>query len=289
MWVNSMRLFGSMAAAMLLFTGGCRSAKRVDLPVRMPEGVVWRDRTFRSAALGRDVTYRVIEPRSFGLGQRARVVYLLHGNGQSYREWSERSSIASLATEGFVFVMPEGGSGYFMNAVERPQDKYEDFVTKDLVAVAEAEFPSPLNRGRRAIIGDSMGGFAAIVLGLKHPEEYGFVGALSPPVDAAARAFSWRRWGQSVGFQQIFGSTGSETRKADDPFVLVRRVEASNVPYVYLGVGCGEPLKEPVERFDRALTRAGVKHEFHVEEGGHNWGQWDEQMAGLEKALRQSR
>ncbi len=284
-----MRVLGFLAVSLLLVIEGCKSHERPPLPVRVPESVIWRDRTFRSAALGREATYRVIEPARFTPGQKVHVIYLLHGNGQTYREWSERSSIAELAAEGFVLVMPEGQSGYFMNAVEHPRDRYEDFVTQDLVADAEANLPSPIGRDSRAIVGNSMGGFAAIVLGLKHPDEYGFVGALSPPVDAAERAFTWRRWEQSAAFRQIFGPAGSESRKADDPFVLATHADALNVPYLYLGVGSTESLKGPVERFDRALMRAGVSHEFHVEEGGHDWAQWSEQMARLKTALRRPR
>jgi S-formylglutathione hydrolase FrmB len=261
-------------------------AVRRDEPVAaVPAGVVLRDVTFRSAALGREVTYRLIAPTRFKPGEPVRMVYLLHGNGQDYREWSLYSRAAEWARQGFVLVMPEGYSSYFMNAVVPASDRYEDFVTHDVVADAERGL-GPVTRQQRAIAGVSMGGFAALVLGMKHPEEYGFVGALSPPVDAAERGFRLQRWQQYWGFRRIFGPMGSATRRADDPFAIMRGVDAARMPFVYLGVGGSEPLREPVERFDRALTRAGVRHEFEEQPGAHNWGQWRLQLPGLFAAMQ---
>ena len=250
----------------------------------MPAGVVLRDVTFHSAALGREETYRVIAPVAIKPGEPVRVIYLLHGNGQGFREWSLYSRAADWARQGFVLVMPEGHSSYFMDAVTPASDRYEDFVTKDLPADAERGL-GPVTREERVIAGVSMGGFAALVLGMKHPEEYGFVGALSPPVDAAERGFRLQRWQQYWGFRRIFGPMGSATRRADDPFVIVRGVDAARMPFIYLGVGRSEPLREPVERFDRALTQAEVRHEFEEQPGGHNWGQWGSQLPGLFAAM----
>jgi putative tributyrin esterase len=181
--------------------------------------------------------------------------------------------------------MPEGHSGYFMNAVTPADDRYEDFVTRDLVADAERRL-GPISRGQRAIVGVSRGGFAALVLGIKHPDEYGFVGALSPPVDAAERGFRLQRWEQYWSFRRIFGSSESATRRADNPFVIVQGVDASRMPFLYLGVGDSEPLRAPVERFDRALKRTGVQHDFAEELGGHNWGEWGLQLPGLFAAMQ---
>ncbi len=271
----------ALLCCLLLSTIGCRRHLEKPRAVHIPPGVTLRDRSFYSASLGREVTYRVIAPAAPSPGQTIRVVYLLHGNGGGFEEWSRRSSIAELAAKGYVLVMPEGHSSYFLNSVGRPQDRYEDFLTRDLIADAE----QGLVVERRAIVGVSMGGFAALVLGFKHPELYGFVGALSPPVDVTERRFSWRRWGQSIGFRRIFGPTGCATRTANDPFVLVNKVDKGDVPVVFLGVGRDEPLHGVVERFAKAMTRQRVRHVFQEMPGEHDWGEWDSQLLGLEKLL----
>jgi S-formylglutathione hydrolase FrmB len=192
------------------------------------------------------------------------------------------SRITEFAPANSVLVMPEGHSSYFMNSASRAQDRYEDFMTRDLIADAERGLPE---RRERAIIGTSMGGFAAVALGLKHPELYGFVGALSPAIDYAERGFSLRHFEQSLAVRAIFGPMGSASRRASDPFTLAENVDAKRVPYIFLSAGDAEPLLEPIRRFDALLTQRGIAHEFHVLPGGHNWTEWNEALPGMVRAL----
>jgi S-formylglutathione hydrolase FrmB len=267
--------------AALLLLSGCQKETPVVLPV--PAGMV--DRTFHSAALGRDVTYRVRYPASTLAGKPIHVVYLLHGNGESYRRWSEASTITQLAPADWVLVMPEGQSGYWVNSATAARDRYEDFLTHELIADAERDLTT---RGEidRSIVGNSMGGYGAVLMALKHPRLYRFAGALSPAVDYPERGFTLRRWGQSLGIRSALGPMASAARKANDPFVLAETADPARMPYVWLSCGDSEPLLAPVRRFDAVLTQRGIAHEFHVEHGGHNWGQWNEAMPGLVRAMK---
>jgi putative tributyrin esterase len=264
---------------------GCRKVEVPQRAIELPVGTALHDRTFHSEALGRDETYRVIAPSSVRPGERLHVVYLLHGNGQSFREWSERPSIAQLTTQGYVLVMPEGHSSYFMNSASDEKDRYEDFITHDLVADAEGGLPVKPDRADRSIIGVSMGGFAAVVLSLKHPGLYGFAGALSPPVDMPRRAFTLRRLSQSLGIRSIFGPSGSAARAANDPFILAKNANPSKTAYLFLSVGEPEPLLDPVSHFDGLLRARGIPHEFHTQPGGHDWQQWNRQLPALMSPL----
>jgi putative tributyrin esterase len=117
------------------------------------------DVTFHSASLDRDMQYRVILPSSIPPNQKLPVAYLLHGGGGGYRDWSNYSDVARFAEQSLVLVMPEGNSSYYVNAAERPQDRYEDYITKDLIRDVENRFPAASGRRNRAIMGISMGGF----------------------------------------------------------------------------------------------------------------------------------
>lgn len=284
-WRSGMRPPYFISLLLLGWVIACRREPQTQPAVRLPGGTQTFDRTFHSNALGRDVVYRVIQPTSIPPDRPVHVLYLLHGNGSGFREWSQYSSIAELAARGYVLVMPEGHSTYFMNSAGKPEDRYEDFLTGDLVRDAEKELRMVPDRTHRAIAGVSMGGFAAVVIGLRHPELYGFAGALSPPIDAPERRFTLRRLSQSMGFRSIFGPDGSATRLASDPFVLARAADAQRAPYIFLSVGEQESLAEPVRRFDGLLTRHPLAHEFHVLPGGHDWSQWNRQLPGLESAL----
>ena len=257
---------------------------RLDHP-RLADGVTMRDVTFRSPSLAREMTYRVFLPLKIGEGQRLPAVYLLHGNGGGYRDWSNNSDVARCAAQGLILIMPEGDASYFMNAVEKPRDRYEDYLVRDLVADVETRFPAKYGRANRAIVGVSMGGFAAVTLALRHPDLFTFAGAISPAIDVPERRFTWKRAGQWWAFRMIFGPLGSKERQARDPFVLLQSADPRTVPYFYLTAAEQEPLLEPIQRFAARLGKHGLAYEFHTKPGGHDWPEWDQQIPGCFESL----
>jgi poly(3-hydroxybutyrate) depolymerase len=78
-----------------------------------------RDVTFVSRALQRDMQYRVFMPET-AQGRRLPVVYLLHGGGGTFHDWSNYSDVARFAGNGLLLVMPQGDYSYHSNAALRP-------------------------------------------------------------------------------------------------------------------------------------------------------------------------
>lgn len=244
-----------------------------------------RDVIFRSAALNREMTYRVFLPITVPQGQKLKTVYLLHGGGGGFRDWSNYSDAAEYAAVGLLMVMPEGNSAYYTNSVARPQDRYEDYIVSDLISDVESRFPVTPSREARAIVGVSMGGFGSVKLGFRHPELYSFVGALSPAVDVPTRPFSIKRIDQWRFHSSIFGPSGSQVRHDNDPFALARAANPDRVPYFYLVCGDQEGLLAVNMKFAELLDSRHISNEFHVVVGGHNWAQWDKDVAGLFRSL----
>src|ERR1051326_6933253 len=236
---------------------GCskKNEVRPDDP-RLTPNVRMQDVTFRSASLNRDIQYRVILPRTLPNQQKLHVVYLLHGNGESYQAWSNYSDVARFAESGLILIMPEGKSSYYTNAVDRPDDRYEDYIVKDLIADVESKFPAASQRGKRAILGISMGGYGAIKLALVHPELFAFAGGMSPAIDVPSRRII-RRWGQWRAHRAIFGPWDGDVQHKNDPFVLAGTVDPQNMPYFYLTCGEQEGLLASNRKFSRLL---GARH-----------------------------
>jgi putative tributyrin esterase len=274
----------------VFFSAGCKTKTeempRPDHP-RLTPDVSLQDVTFRSAALNRDMQYRVILPAHMATGQKLPVVYLLHGRGEGFRDWSNSSNVGQFAESGLLLVMPDGGLSYYTNAVNPPQDRYEDYIVHDLISDVESRFPVATDRPNRAIVGASMGGFGAVKLALRHPDLFAFVGGLSSALDVPQRAFSLKRFQQSRRFAAIFGPSGTQTRRDNDPFVLVRAANPETAPYFFLTCGEQEGLLPPNREFAALLAQRHFQHEFHTVAGGHDWNQWNAWLPALFKNLTQ--
>jgi S-formylglutathione hydrolase FrmB len=232
--------------------------------------------------------YRIVLPDSAAPLDKLPVVYLLHGSGGDFRDWTNYSPVEALAQHRFIRVMPEGDSSYYVNAAARSGDRYEDYIVQDLPSNVEAKFPAVRRAARRAIVGVSMGGYGAVKIALSHPRLYGFAGAMSAPLDAPRRPFSIRRVQQWWAFRSLFGPPGSETRERSDPFVLVRTLGPQNAPYLFLSCGDQESLLPVNRRFAAVVDQQHIPSEFHVLSGGHEWKQWNAALPVLFARLNDS-
>jgi len=273
---------------MALALVACRKEDRQtqDAPQLTPN-VTMRDVTFYSKALQRDMPYRVVMPSRIDSGKKLKTVYLLHGGGGGYRDWTNYSDVARYAENGLILVMPEGNSSYYANAADRPKDRYEDYIVKDLTEDVESKYPAANQREDRAIVGVSMGGFGAVNLALHHPELFAFAGGISAALDVPSRPFSIKRLEQWRRFRAIFGVWDGPTQKANDPFVVVRSADPNGTPYFFLACGEQEGLLGPNRQFASLLEKRHFGYEFHTIPGDHNWKQWDEWLPKLFQSLEE--
>ena len=276
----------SLVMACVLLSAACnrKTPEPPDRP-RLTPKVILRDVTLRSAALNRDMRYRVVLPANMAPEKRLPVVYLLHGGGGGFRDWTNYSDVAHFAESGLLLVMPEGGSSYYTNSVDEPQDRYEDYIMSDLISDVENRFPAATGQSNRAIVGVSMGGFGAVTLSLRHPRQFAFAGGISSAIDVPRRAFSLKRLQQSRRYNSIFGPSGSQTRHDNDPFVLVRTANPDATPYFFLTCGEQEGLLPANREFAGLLAQRHFRSEFHTVAGGHNWNQWNAWLPGLFRSL----
>jgi putative tributyrin esterase len=265
---------------------GCHRSQMalVDTP-RSFSGVLREDVTFYSYSLDRNMTYRVYLPRDVPPGTKLPTAFLLHGCGTSFRDWSNYSDVGAYAAHGLILVMVDGACSYYVNAALDAKDKYEDYLVRDLISDTESRFPVLRSREGRAIVGVSMGGYAAVKLAFTRPDLFAFAGAISPAIDVPSRGFEVRRWWQSMRFRTTFGASGSETRLQSDPFVLIKSADPARTPYLYITAGEQESLLPPIRRFVALLKLRDYAFEFHTKPGGHDWNEWDSQLPGCFESL----
>jgi putative tributyrin esterase len=273
--------------AVLMSLVGCNqhaNEARPDSP-RLTPKVAMRDVTFHSVGLNRDMQYRVIFPANMTAGEKWQAVYLLHGGGGGFRDWSNYSDVARFAESGLILIMPEGDSSYFTNAADLPRDRYEDYIVTDLISDVENRLPVATGRTNRAIVGVSMGGFGAVKLALRHPDLFAFTGGLSPAIDVPSRPFSVKRMSQWRRFRAIFGPWEGQTQRDNDPFVLARSADPARTPYFFLSCGEQEGLLAPNREFAAELGQRHFQYEFHTAPGDHNWNQWNARLPSLFQSL----
>jgi putative tributyrin esterase len=284
---NRRRLSVLHVCGILLLLASCNKKTVDTLPdfPRLTPKVKMRDVTFHSIALNRDMQYRVILPANMDASEKVPAVYLLHGGGGGFRDWSNYSDVARFAEQGLILVMPEGNSSYYTNAADRTEDRYEDYIVNDLISDAEGEFQIATGRPNRAIVGVSMGGFGAVKLALRHPDLFEFAGGLSPAIDVPRRPFSVKRIGQWRRFRAIFGEWDGQTQRENDPFVLAHSADPTRTPYLFLSCGEQEGLLPPNREFAALLGQRHFQYEFHTAPGDHNWNQWNAWLSSVFESL----
>ena len=142
----------------------------------------------------REVTVYLPPGYSTHPGRRYPVVYLLHGFAADHRAFmagvyanmNTRLSMDSLIRAGLVkemiVVTPNARNAFdgrfYRNSVTT--GNWEDFVYRDLVSFIDRKYRTIRNRSGRGIAGHSMGGYGALWVGMRHPETFSAIYALSP-------------------------------------------------------------------------------------------------------------
>ena len=230
--------------------------------------------TFHSAALGRTMRYQVAVPSNAG-AKRFPVVYLLHGHTGRETDWFSHSSAAEVADRlGLVVVTPDGANSWYINT---PAERWEDYITRDLIQEVESRWPVRPGRASRAVAGLSMGGYGAMNIALRRPEVFALAASMSGALDTTRPTSVFSR-GREAEVNAWFGPPGSVTRRDNDIYRSAAEAQPANLPYLYLDCGVDDPWFGVNREFAEVLKNRGVAHEFHAEPGSHNWPYWDRQV-----------
>jgi putative tributyrin esterase len=241
-----------------------------------------REDAVTSAALGREMKYRVLVPEGYDSSlERYPVLYLLHGLGGSYTDWTTRSNVAEYSrTLPLIIVMPDGGNQWYTNAAD-DSARFEDYITTDLPADVVAKYRTINSRYGRAIAGLSMGGYGALKLALKRPAGFAMVGSFSGALEATRDGVLERLIGaaEAERMRTIFGPAGGRTRRENDVFALAAALKPAAAPYIYIDCGIADnALIDANREVVAALHKAGVVYEYHEVAGAHTWDYWDRRI-----------
>lgn len=252
-----------------------------------PAAIAYGSFELESKLMARKIPYRFLLPLDYNFDKTKRfpVLYLLHGLGGSYKDWTEKTKLLQLAMRHqMIIITVEGGNGWYTDSATKTADKYESYIVQELIPEIDKKFRTIAERKGRAVAGLSMGGYGAIKFGLKYPEKFVFAASMSGAVSVA----SWKTIDQlPPTLRQMivatFGDESSDVKKANDLSQIFSELSGEQVkslPFFYLDCGTEDEfeLLAPNQQLAALLLKKNVQHEFRQLPGQHNWIFWDQQI-----------
>ena len=238
-----------------------------------------------SKLIGTTLPYRAILPIDYDVATTTRfpVMYLLHGLGGHYTDWTTRTNIADYAAQyRLIIITPEGNDSWYVDSAAVPSDKYESYFVKELMTDVDNRYRTIQSRYGRAIAGLSMGGYGAVKYGLKYPSQFAFVASISGAfnVTRVSEKDTGTDW---PDYLKLFGPVDSPTWKSSDVFTLVNDLPPARIaslPYFYFDCGTEDSprLFNSNRKLLELLQQKKIAHEFRELPGDHSWAYWDQQI-----------
>ncbi|HEX8842881.1 MAG TPA: S-formylglutathione hydrolase [Sphingomicrobium sp.] len=238
--------------------------------------------THASVATATDMTFSIFLPPQAEEGGKLPVVWYLSGLTCTHANVTEKGEYRAACAElGLVFVAPdtsprgEGvptapdgawdfglGAGFYVDATQEPWSGHYrmwTYVTEELPALVASKFP--IDEGRQAITGHSMGGHGALTVALNNPERFRSVSAFAPIV-----APGQVPWGQKA----LTGYLGDDRAawRRHDAVALIE--DGARVPELLVDVGDVDPFLEKElrpELLERACADAGIALTLRMQPG----------------------
>ncbi|MEK6755002.1 MAG: alpha/beta hydrolase family protein [Bacteroidota bacterium] len=248
--------------------------------------------SFYMPSLGRTKKVSVFLPSNYNPKLRYPILYLLHGYSGGYTDWPSKTKLAEYVKDiPLIVAMPDAENSWYVNSATEPQDRFEDYVVKDVPQYMQRLYS--VDTTRQAIAGLSMGGYGAMMLAFKHASQFRFAGSLSGAITIPRTINDTSRPAErqlSPSLKRAFGERQNGFRNAHDVFFLYRQIHKDSLPYLYLVTGIQDGFRGflPAHRaFTDLLRTYGAAYEYHETPGAHNWQFWDREIQLLIKRLRE--
>ena len=229
------------------------------------EGASAQSRTARtirveSAAISSPVTVAVLTPVDYdSTTLRYPVVYLLHGGTQNHTAFPARTWFTRDASERRMIVVMPYLQPLLFNERNGQPAPIEEFLGRELPTYIDANYRTVTDRRARAIGGISMGGYGATLMGVKRPELFGAVGAISAAL-----------------------STG---RRPGDVANLIAALTPETSPYFFIACGVADSVLPASRELSAQLRGRQIRSELHEVPGGHSWEVWDPEVKAFFDSL----
>ncbi len=224
------------------------------------------DGAYRSLILNEDIPFRIYLPPCYDeTGASYPVLYLLHGTPLASSDW-EQMGVAEMATDAiqrgewpaFIIIMPQAPASMYANTDGGP-NSFEAELVDGLVSYVDLAYHTDPRPQARALAGISRGGVWALEIGLRNPDVFSSVAAVSPALAV------------------------NNPRPAYDPLALARNL--ATAPRLFLLAGDHDWARDGTEQLDQVLTAGGIPHEYVIFPGKHELSAWQASLKPLLASL----
>lgn len=228
---------------------------------------------FHSKILGVDKNFSVMLPRSYSREPERYypVVYMLHGAGENDWEWANiavsmiSEAITMITNDGTaaecIVVFPNANEAGHMGYFNQEGWKYEDYFFKELMPVVESRYRIKADKGHRAIGGLSMGGGGSFNYGMRHPELFSSVYAISAAVSPTL-------------FEPAESAPGALPPTMNGGTYTPEQIEAAKSVYFVLDCGDDDFLFDANVATYQQMKKNKMKAQFRCYDGAHASYYW---------------
>ena len=230
--------------------------------------------------------YKVILPQNYSTENGSfPVIYLLHGLFGSFENWTKNTNLIDYAKNyKFLIVCPDANDSWYSDNPRLENHYFESYILKELIANVEERFSVKKDQKSRAIAGLSMGGYGALKFALRRPELFCFAASMSGAflTNEFFEDKTNAQWGELLpSILQVFDNDDLELRDKNDLFKIAERLAATEIdklPFIYFDCGSEDSLLKVNVMFAELLEKLGIRHEFQIFGGGHDWDYWNQQI-----------
>lgn len=213
----------------------------------------------------------VIKPAGYSKkGDRFPVVYLLHGYSGDYSNWILKVPALKEHASFFnaIIVCPNGENSWYINSPVDAGSNFETFVSNELIKYIDSSYRTIADRKHRAIAGLSMGGHGALMLGLRHKDQFGAAGSMSGALDLEPIIAKYN-------FKPLIGDTTVThfNWREHSVMAMADSISAKDIRIIF---DCGNKdiFISENRRLHEKLLSQNVPHDYIERAGAHNWPYW---------------
>lgn len=247
------------------------------------QSAVFESLKFDSKKLGKEVAYSIYLPDDYNTSQRNYpVLYLLHGYTDDETMWIQTGEVKEIADKAIdsgdatpmIIVMPNAWDTWYVNQYDG-KEPYEDMFFEELIPYIEKTYRAHSKQEFRAIAGLSMGGYGSFLYSLHHPDMFSACAPLSAAIFDDNVMEQRQAKSHKDLFARLFGP-GLDYWHQNSVLKMLSELDKEKLPRIRYYIDCGDRdgLLEGNFQAHKIMQEKGMKHEFRVRGGGHNWQYW---------------